>query len=73
MSIIIYKLRKWCFNVAIVILLYFSVLLKIILRSYLFLLKHIFLLYLLYTSINFLIHDYIFYLLLKNMLIIPTH
>jgi len=79
MSIIIYKLRKWCFNVAIATLSYFSVMLKIKLKYYLFLLKHMFFIifiiykYQLYISINFLIHGYIFYLLSKNMLIILTY
>jgi len=54
MSIIIYKLRKWCFNVAIATLLYFFTVLKIRLRSYLFLLKHIF-------FIIFIIYKYQFF------------
>jgi hypothetical protein len=39
-KIIIKRLRKWCFNIAIAILFYFFATLKINLRSYMFLLTY---------------------------------
>jgi hypothetical protein len=62
-KIIIRRLRKWCFTVTILILLYSSITLKISLRSYMFLLP---LYILLYASINFFIHGYIFHLMSKK-------
>ena len=61
------KIKKWCFIVVIATLFHFSTTLKIILRSYIFLLHtYDFYYILLYISINILIHDYIFYSMSKK-------
>jgi len=73
-KIIIRRVRKWYFTVAIVILFHSSATLKISLISFMFLSTHmIFTIYLLYISIDLLIYSYIFYSMSKNISIIPTH
>jgi hypothetical protein len=71
---ILMLLRKYCFNVAIATLFYFSTTLKMSLKSYMsFINGYNFHYILLYVSINFLINKNIFYSLSKNILIMPQH
>jgi hypothetical protein len=71
---ILMLLRKYCFNVAIATLFYFSSTLKMSLKSYMsFINVYNFHYILLYISINFLINKNIFYSLSKNILIMPQH
>jgi hypothetical protein len=73
-KIIIQRLKKWCFIIVIATSFHFSTTLKIILRSYMFLLYTYDIYYiLLYISINLLIHNYIFYSMSKKVLLTPTH
>jgi len=55
---------KIVFNIVVVILFYFSTMLKLSLRSYLFLLIHM--IFLLYISIEFFICSYIFLFVVKK-------
>jgi hypothetical protein len=70
----LYKTKsKRCFNVAITILSYFSTTLKINLRSNILINTYDLHFIILYISIGFLIHNFTFYSMLKNLLIIPIY
>jgi hypothetical protein len=73
-KISIQRLRKWCFTVAIAILFHSSVILKISLRFYMFLLTHMILtiFYYIYASTFWFIVIF-FTWCQKNILITPTH